>query len=147
MVEGFGGVAARRQEGPEQADRWRGRGAFRSLGEYQLIIDDRAMPRVAQTDQPILLAAYLDHFLLDLQVLPAIADLYLHGVVRVQLFTIEVDLIIHQHGQPPGVMGCMTEQGEGHAGEEVAVYFMFRGADVGFVPDGGNGKADMRIIG
>src|SRR5690606_39761221 len=59
-VEGFGGIAARGQEGPEQADRRCRRGTFGLGCQDQVIVDDGAMPGTAQTDEPVLLVAHLD---------------------------------------------------------------------------------------
>ncbi|GGI94450.1 hypothetical protein GCM10009083_08770 [Halopseudomonas pertucinogena] len=120
---------------------------FGALGQHQVIIDDGAVARVAQADQTIFLITDLDHFLVYLQVLPAFADTYLHRVGRVELFAVEVYLVVHQHGQPPCVMRSVAQQGEGNPGQEMPVHLMFGGPDVRLVPDRGYGEADMRVVG
>ena len=105
------------------------------------------MPAAARADQSIFLAANLDDLFMHLQLLPAVDRPDLLRVVRVDAFAVEVHVIVHQHGQAPGVMTRLAQQRKRDTGEKVAIDFAVGCADVRFVPYRRRGKADVRVVG
>ncbi|MNP05675.1 hypothetical protein D3C76_976300 [compost metagenome] len=79
--------------------------------------------------------------------MPLAVDTHLVRVGRIDLLGDQVDIVVLEHGQAPAELAVVPQRSEGVERLVIAIEVETGRRQFGFVPDGGHGKADVRIAG
>ena len=89
------------------------------------------------------LSGHLDGFGSDLEGKPLFP---VEVAVAIYGFAVQIDVVVHKHGDAPCMVTGVANDGERQATNVVAVVFQFRGNHVRFVPDRRRGIGDVGVV-
>ena len=147
MDEGGGALHVGDVIGPGKSEEGLVDAVFRILGEGPPhgdgVLDERPVVRLAEGERHRLSTGHVNGLLLQFQVAPLAV---MQVPIALDGLAVEVDVVVDEHGDAPGMVACVADGGEGESGEVVAVVLDLRADDVGLVPHRWLGVAHVRVV-
>ena len=110
------------------------------------VVEDRAVPGLADAQHHVLAVLDLDDLAVDLEPAVAVQRQVAGGVLRVELLDEEVLGVRPGVGEAPGDPAVVPQHHERHPGEGRPDDVAARPGEVGEVPDRRHGEAEVRVV-
>ena len=120
---------------------------FRVLGEGpphgDILFDERPVVSLAHLERDRRLAGHLDGLGSDVERQPLFP---VEVAVALEGLSVQIDVVVHEHGDAPGMVTAVANDGERQASKVVAVVLQFRRHDVGFIPHRRRRVSDVGVV-